>query len=94
MISLFASLKKAVVSGASMAIPMRTRLPEALLAGMVKRARSVLSSQSNAVGLPAARNGPMGWRASCRTTSPGSGAANSMARMPFSNSIESSSAVA
>ena len=52
------------------------------------------SSQSNSVGLPAARNGPVGRRAICRMTSPGSGAANSMARMPFSNSMESSSAVA
>ena len=54
-----------------MAMPMRTRLPAAGLAGIVRRARSVLSSQSNSAGLPAARNGPTGLRASCRTTSPG-----------------------
>jgi hypothetical protein len=87
-------LKNAEVSGSSTAMPTRTRLPAAWLAGMVKRARNALSSHSNSVGLPAARNGPTGLRASCRIISPPEGEANSIARMPFSNSMESNSAVA
>ena len=60
------SLKKAEVSGASMAMPMRTRLPCCVPAGIFRRARICGSSQSKSVGLPAARNGPVGRRASCR----------------------------
>ena len=58
----------------------------AVPAGMFRRARRVLSSQSNSMGLPAARKGPTGLRASWRIDFAGWGAANSMARMPFSNS--------
>ena len=47
-----ASLKKAEVSGSSMAIPMRTRWSGAVLAGIGRRTRRFLSSQSNSVGLP------------------------------------------
>ena len=88
------SPKNAEDSGASMAKPMRTRLAAPLPAGIGNRTTWFFSSQSKSAGWPPAISGPLGVRESWMTTSPATGALNSHARMPFSYSIDCSSAVA
>ncbi len=73
---------------------MRVRNAVPCPAGIGNRARMVALSQSNLMGLPPARYGPEGSLVNCTITSPGEGAENSMARIPFSYSTVVSSAVA
>ena len=87
-------MKKAEVSGSSMAMPMRTRLPGALAGGDVQARAQGLVVPIELGGLAGGQEGTDGLAGQLQDDFAGSGAANSMARMPFSNSMASSSAVA